>query len=57
MVWGGGSLDGWGLHLWDTLGAVVCTGGLSMPICQLGVRWCALGNDNVRKEPLCSSGP
>ena len=32
-------------------GAVVCTAGLSTPMCRLGVRWFALGNVNVHREP------
>ena len=57
MVWGDGLSGRLGLHLWNLLVAVVCTGGLGTPMCRLGVRWCALGNVNVHREPLCDSEP
>ena len=38
-------------------GSVLCSGGLRMPTCRLGVCWCALVDVNVHREPLHGSGP
>ena len=57
MVWGGGALwTAGGCICGIRWGAVVCTGGISTPMCWLAVRWCALGDVSVYRELLGRSG-